>query len=122
MGILFGWSYRQDFEDARETGIFTVIEMRSDISNLDLLASGRIDYILILEEIGKAMMEKKEYSGKFRMIYPPLLQNETYLGFNKHTNRTDLLERLNLEIRELKQTEKYDELVNQILQDEINRD
>lgn len=114
VGILRGWSYGEAF-DTTVTGLDIRVEaVRADEVNFRKLQLGRLDVVLVLEEVGTELMA----TGKFPDVVRSRLyirQNPSYIAFNKKSGRSALLKKLNKSIARLRASGQLSALVRQYL-------
>jgi polar amino acid transport system substrate-binding protein len=88
VGVILGWSYGDEFDEASRAGLFAVEEVGADLQNLEKLQQDRLDAALVIAE-SKAGLARRfpdlAWSGK------PLLLNATYLAFSKRAGKAALL-------------------------------
>jgi len=110
IGVLLGWSYGAEFDQAKAERAFTVEEVNRDYLNFRKLNEGRLDCVVASKESGLFEIGRNNYSS----IYPlkqAVLINPTYIAFAKSSNRLELLSRFNDSLRELKESGEYQKLV-----------
>lgn len=114
LGILTGWSYGEDFDRARQAGLFSFIEKNDDHSNFELLQSGRVDFILATRDAGELELSS-DYFKNIRRLPRPFIENSVYLAFRRNSGRTGLLEKFNRLIAEKRKDGSYDRLTGKLL-------
>lgn len=112
IGVIRGWSYGEDFDQARSKKLIQVEEVSTDEQNFMKLLNGRIDYLLTVKETGKLILENNpQFKGYIVPLDQILIANPTYLIFPKVSNKKYLLNKFNEELYKLKQNKEYDELI-----------
>lgn len=110
VGVLRGWSYGDEFDDARKRGVFSVEETASDELNFRKLELGRLDVLIAVREAGNVLMPKHPEIG----VSPhQLLANQTYLAFAKSAHQAELLHRFDETIREMKASGEFARIVSE---------
>lgn len=108
IGVIRGWSYGDDFDNARKANAFTVEEVPGDDQNFGKLDVGRLDAVVAVAESGDALTKK--YTN-VQAAPTPLAQNPTYLAFAKSANKADVLKKFNDAIKEMKANGELNKLV-----------
>jgi len=111
IGVMTGWSYGNDFDQAKAAGEFTVQEAPGDAENLEKLVLGRVDCVLAAEASAIPVILEKGYADKVEALPEPLTVNDTYLVFAKSVNRVEFLKVFNATLAAMKQDGTYDQLV-----------
>ena len=108
VGILRGWSYGAEFDEASSQKLIEVEEVGTDEQNFMKLMSGRIDCILVVKEVGELLMENNfQYQENIVLIKEVLIVNPTYLIFSKNSNNKELLDIFNRKLLELRESGEY---------------
>jgi len=110
VGVIRGWSYTEELDQAIKAGHIDAHENSSDESNFKILASGRLDAIIAIEMAGEKLIQRLELDT-ITPLAPPLSVNPTYLVFAKKANRQALLERFNQTLLDMKNDGSLQELV-----------
>lgn len=108
VGVLRGWSYGDDFDNARKAGSIKVAEVAADTQNFEKLDQGRVDAVIAIAETGDAML------GKYKNIAAtatPLAQNPTYLAFGKAAKQEALLKQFNQVVKDMKTSGEFKKIV-----------
>jgi polar amino acid transport system substrate-binding protein len=104
IGVIRGWSYSEDFDQAVREGRILAQEGSSDEANLRKLASGRLDAVVVIELAGLEHLTA---------LPQPLSINPTFLVFAKQADQRELLQRFNQVLREMRQDGSLQRLVQQ---------
>lgn len=107
IGTIRGWSYGDDFDLLRTDNLFIVEETGSDEQNFRKLLLKRLDCLIAVEDSGKALLEKEEFSGKIVQLDPYIAVNSTHLIFPKSADMTELLSQFNAELEKMKSNGEY---------------
>jgi polar amino acid transport system substrate-binding protein len=97
IGVLRGWSYGDEFDQAVREGKVSVEEVNSDAQNFAKLALGRVDVILAIAEVGTALGKDGRYPT-ITQSEQYLFESPTFLAFNKTTKQRELLATFNRSI------------------------
>lgn len=108
VGILRGWSYGDDFDNAKKANAFLADEAASDAQNFQKLDLGRLDVVVAISESGNALMTKYK---TITAAATPLSSNPTYLAFSKAAGKTALLKQFDQAIKDLKKSGDFQKLV-----------
>lgn len=111
VGVIRGWSYGDDFDEARKAGAMEVEEVNSDTQNFAKLSAGRLDAVLAIVEAAEPHLRRH------RNVQPAgsLVENPTYLAFNKSANKLGFLERFNAALARLKKSGALSRIVTEEL-------
>jgi len=112
VGTLLGWSYGDEFDDARSARKIIVEEVPSDIQNFDKLARGRLDAVLAIEQVGANILTADGYAG-IRKSPAYLAEKSTHLAFHKQAEAAALLADFNHALRDIRQNGVYGRILNQ---------
>ena len=113
VGVLLGWSYGDDFDNARKAGRIAVEEVYADSQNFDKLAQGRVDAVLAIEQVGTHLMRAAR-NANIEKSPVFLAANPTHLVFNKNQHAEALLRDFNAALAELKKNGVYTTIVDKI--------
>jgi len=108
VGVLRGWSYGDDFDNARKANTLMAEEVASDDQNFQKLDQGRLDAVIAINETGIALMPKYTNVG---FAATPLSQGPTYLTFAKSAKHTDILKQFDQAIKDMKKSGEFQKLV-----------
>lgn len=112
IGVIRGWSYSEDFDQAVREGRILAQEGSSDEANLRKLASGRLDAVVVIELAGQRLLQLPGMEH-LTALPQPLSINPTFLVFAKQADRRELLQRFNQELRDMRQDGSLQRLVQQ---------
>ena len=93
-----------------KSGKLTIDEVSGDEKNFEKLAAKRVDAVLAIEQSGNALLATGRFPG-VQMNAKYLSSAESYLAFNKSTNRQDLLSKFNDAIAQMKADGSFDRIV-----------
>ena len=117
IGVIRGWSYGEEFDREKTKNYFYVDEVNDDETNFIKLVSGRLDCLLIIKESADCFLkDNPEYKSKIIEKEIPLLINRTYLIFSKNSNKKELLEKFNEELRRMKNNSELDAIIKDYLE------
>lgn len=111
LGVLRGWSYGDEFDQARAAGLFIVEEVDSDAQNLAKLKNDRLDAVLAIKESADASISAFGSSRAFLSLEPPLSETPTYLAFSKQMNKQELLQSFNHALASMRNDGTWDKIV-----------
>ncbi|MES2821468.1 MAG: transporter substrate-binding domain-containing protein [Pseudomonadota bacterium] len=117
IGTIRGWSYSEAFDQAARNGRILARENISDDANFKMLASGRLDAVLAIEQAGQQTIDRLKLQ-QIVALGQPLHSNPTYLAFGKNTDRRALLARINTLLHEMQADGSLNELLQQSLSTE----
>ncbi len=116
IGVIRGWAYGKDFDEARAAGLFEAEEVESDDQNFEKLKLGRLDLIVATRLAGEILAADRRYAG-IAAIEFPRNANTIHLVFNKKQGCADLLKRFDAAIRDM----QTDGEIEAIVQAELTR-
>lgn len=106
IGVLLGWSYGDEFDQARSSGKMTVEEVPSDAQNFDKLAKGRLDVVLAIEQVGTNLLRNnRNIDIQKSPVY--LVEKSTHLALHKKMEGTMLLTDFNRSLHEIRKSGAY---------------
>jgi polar amino acid transport system substrate-binding protein len=111
VGVIRGWSYGDAFDSARRSGAMRVDDVGSDTQNFAKLEAGRLDVVLAIAEAAEPQLTKHPAVR----LAGTLIENPTYLAFNKSAGMLPFIERFNLALAKLKQSGDAKKIVNDAL-------
>lgn len=108
VGILRGWSYGEEFDEASSQNLIKAEEVATDEQNFMKLQSGRLDCVLVVDEVAELLLENNsQYQENIVSIKEELIVNPTYLVFSKASNHKEVLKLFNEKLSELKENGDY---------------
>jgi len=114
VGVIRGWSYGDEFDNARKSNAVKVEEAADDVQNLEKLNAGRLDAVVAVEEAGTALLKLGSFSHVVASP-TPLATNSAHLAFNKNANKAELLAKFSATIDQMKKSGEYAKVVDQAL-------
>ncbi len=118
IGIIRGWSYGNEFDQARRAGLFTVEEVGNDDANFKKLLLDRVAGVIAIDLAAARLIQQNNYQTKIEALSRPVAVNETYLVFAKISQKTDLLVRFNTALAEMKRDGSYERIVTSFMKTE----
>lgn len=99
VGVLRGWSYGDDFDEAR-TGL-NVSESQTDAILLSKLADKRLDVVISIRDSAESYLDNPALGRKIREAgtYATIA---TYIAFSKAQNQAELIARINAAIKAMR--------------------
>ncbi len=116
IGALRGWTYGDEFDKAREAGLFQVEVVTTDKQNFGKLERGYLDAVLAVEQTGDAVMATGQFPS-VRAVLNPLMENPSHLAFHKSTGQQALLQQVDAVVARLRASGAHARLVAQGLRD-----
>ena len=102
VGTVRGRNYPDDFKQARDAGVFTVVEVVSSEQLLGMLARGRLDAVPFLEIEAAQFLSRAPYAGKLRRAEPMRVDIQFYLALTRTSRHRASLEQINQVIAQLR--------------------
>jgi polar amino acid transport system substrate-binding protein len=110
IGTILGWSYGDEFDNAKKDKLFTVEEVNNDLANLKKLALGYLDCVVTIGLTGKQITTQNDLTDKVEALSTPLSKNATYIVFAKKVNKTALITKFNTTMAAMKADGRYDKI------------
>lgn len=115
VGVIRGWSYGDDFDNAVKAKVISVEKVSGDSQNFSKLDKGRLDAVLAIKESAEAAIASASLADKVEAVDPPLSSSPSYLAFAKSANKTDLIAKFNVAISGMRKDGSFDKIVSSIL-------
>lgn len=115
VGVMRGWTYGDEFENALKNGLFRVEEADGDGQNLEKLRANRLDAMLCVREGVLAAMAAMGASHQFSVSESPFSVTRTYLAFSKKADRKATLEAFNAALSAMRKDGAWEKIVSSIL-------
>ncbi|WP_043307132.1 ABC transporter substrate-binding protein [Pseudomonas sp. ML96] len=112
IGVIRGWSYTEEFDQAVRSGQIKAEEGSSDDANLRKLASGRLDAVIAIELAGQRLLGQPGME-QLQALPRPLSINPTFLVFAKQAAQHELLQRFDQTLRDMRQDGSLQRLIEQ---------
>ena len=111
VGVIRGWSYGDEFDEARKSGAMQLEDVNADVQNFAKLDAGRLDAVLAIAEAAEPQL--RQFPSV--QLAATLVENPTYLAFNKSAGRQAFIERFNAALSRLKLNGTMKRLVSDAL-------
>ena len=112
VGVIRGWSYTEEFDQAARTGQIETQEGSADEANLRKLASGRLDAVIAIELAGQRLLALPGLE-QLVALPQPLSINPTYLVFAKQAGQGALLQRFDQALKDMRRDGSLQRLIEQ---------
>jgi len=116
VGVISGWSYGDEFDNAVKTGKIKTDAGDGDNTNFAKLSAGRVDFVLAIVESGDAAVKTQGLADSLSRFQKLLTVNKVYLVFNKSTNQKDLLAAFDKTMLAMKTDGSFQKIVNEAFQ------
>lgn len=111
IGVNSGWSYGQEFDAARASGVITAEEGRSDTDNMLKLLAGEINAAIVNSLAADIIIAKHDEAKEAVVALPkPVATNKGYLAFNKESDKQSLLEYFDYILSEMQADGGFDSI------------
>ncbi len=114
IGVIMGWSYGIEFDQAKANGLFLVEAVNRDSLNFKKLSEGRLDCVVASNESALYEISRNNFDN-IVALDNPLLINPTYLAFAKQSDKTELLARFNKALKEMREEGEYKQLISEFI-------
>ncbi len=111
VGVIRGWSYGDDFDEARRAGTMVVEEVNSDAQNFAKLAAGRLDVVLAIVEAAEPHLR----AHRTVQLAGSMAENPTFLAFNKSAGMQGFIEHFNAALSRMRKSGAVSRLVTEEL-------
>jgi ABC-type amino acid transport substrate-binding protein len=101
VAIVGGRNYPAAFQEARQQGVFTVMEVVAASQMFELLMRGRIDALLSLDMEAADFLIQPAYQGEIVPSVKPYLESNYYLAISRQSALVQSLPEINQAITEL---------------------
>ena len=115
IGVIRGWSYGDDFDNAVKSGAIKTEATTDDAQSIAKLAMGRLDGVVAVRQSGDSIIARQSLEGKVAAVAPPLSVNATFVAFNKTAEKLDVVQKFNAALAAMHQDGTYDRLVSSLL-------
>lgn len=112
VGVIRGWSYGDDFDEARKAGVLTAEEGDSDEATFRKLDVGHLDAVVAVNESGNGLLSKYK---NIASAATPLSQNGTFIAFAKTANMKDVLKSFDQAIKDMQKSGEFKTIVTTAL-------
>jgi polar amino acid transport system substrate-binding protein len=120
VGVIRGWSYGDQIDDARKRGVFSASEATGDEQNFQMLALGRVDTVIAIGEAGDVWVKRLGLSDKVVRSKTPIRENPTYIVFNRASSTISTVTMINRSIEELRENGTLQRIAQEVLQGTSN--
>ncbi len=111
LGTIRGWSYGDEFDKAKQAGLFKTEEVEGDEINFKKLLAGRVDAVLGIDISAELAIRQQGCQGQVEALERPIAVNKTYIAFAKRLGKVELLERFNAALDEMRKDGSYERIV-----------
>jgi polar amino acid transport system substrate-binding protein len=108
VGVIRGWSYGDEFDDARKSGLLIAEDGDSDEATFRKLDVGHLDAVVAVNESGNGLLPKFKNIGA---AATPLSQNGTFIAFAKSANLKDVLKSFDQTYKDMQKSGEIKTLV-----------
>lgn len=110
VGVISGWSYGKEFDQAVRDGEFVTEGVGRDWQNFEKLLRGRLDYVIATELAGRVWLLRNAESG-IQQGRNHLLSTGIHLAFSKQARQKELLAQFDRSTLALRQSGDIDRVV-----------
>lgn len=111
IGVLRGWSYGQEFDDAVHAGRLQVEATVTDLQNIDKLRAARLDALIATRQSADLTLAALHLPDLIVPLDKPLLVSTAYIAFNKRAGKLALIGRINAELVAMRADGSYARIV-----------
>ncbi|WP_404421717.1 substrate-binding periplasmic protein [Thalassospira australica] len=120
VGVIRGWSYGDEIDNARKRGVFTASEASGDEQNFQMLELGRVDTVIAIAEAGSVWVKRLKLDDTVTRSTEPVRENPTYIVFNRASPAISMMTAINRSIEELRENGTLQRITNEVLQGASN--
>jgi len=110
IGTIRGYYYGEELANAAIEGSVEIFEAADRIENIEQLLNGRVSLIADLLEPCKAAINELGYSEMVEAIGSSIYEAESYVGFSKVRNHTELIDRYDAIVSKIRDEGRIDEI------------
>jgi polar amino acid transport system substrate-binding protein len=112
VAIIRGWSYGDDFDKGKTSGLFSVDEAQSDeIGFQKMLTYKNVDCVVAVEESGEKILSRLGIKDKVQKEKTPLAESPTFVVFAKKANRQTDIRSFNKALKDMKADGSYQTVI-----------
>ena len=112
VGINRGWSYGQDFDEAREKRLFVVDEASDNLANFKKLLKGRVDCVISDELSASQIIQREKMGDAVEKLSNSVAVNDAYIVFSKKNDKKSILDKFNSALKKMKEDGSYQKIVD----------
>ncbi|WP_284382812.1 substrate-binding periplasmic protein [Litoribrevibacter albus] len=117
IGVIRKMSYGKKFDQAVIDNIIQYTQSTSSLEqNIEKLLSGRIDFVVSNKLGALDTLNKMNKRALIRVLSPPLESTPSYIAFSKQRNLTHIRDAFDRHLKQLKQTGRYQEIIDEYFQ------
>ncbi len=120
VGVIRGWSYGDEIDNARKQGVFNASEASGDEQNFQMLELGRVDTVIAIAEAGDVWVKRLKLDDTVTRGENPIRENPTYIVFNRASPAISMMTAINRSIKELRENGTLQRITEDVLQNASN--
>lgn len=121
VGVNRGWSYGQEFDDARANKLFDVNIRNHPDENFKMLALGRIDCLILDKQSGDSFIKIMGIKDQVVSLPNAFSVNDGYLIVPKKMKMAGFIAKFNAALEQIKKDGTYNKIVKTYIQGEISK-
>ncbi|ASP38213.1 hypothetical protein CHH28_05725 [Bacterioplanes sanyensis] len=118
IGGTIGYEYSQEFQDAEKSGVLNVDRIPEEGNNFKKLVAKRIDVFVATERVGYSLAANVLSADQAAQVThadkPIDVQRWSVIISNNSANQAYFVEQFNLGLKQLKESGRYDEIMQQV--------
>lgn len=111
IGVTRGHNYGQDFETARVSGDFKVVEVTRVEQSFYLLVAGRVDAVFCIDITANHILKQNDFTNKLVAAKKPYYQGTYHIAFARQGQAVKLMPEVNKVIAEMKASGEVDAIL-----------
>jgi polar amino acid transport system substrate-binding protein len=120
VGVNRGWSYGQEFDDARANKLFDVNIRNHPDENFKMLALGRIDCLILDKQSGDSFIKLMGIKDQIVSLPYAFSVNDGYLIVPKTMEMADFIAKFNASLEQIRKDGTYNQIVKTYIQGKIS--
>jgi len=109
IGVKLGWSYGREFDQARESKLFTTT-VGSQKQIFRLLLAGKLDTVVDNELSGMSVINDLRLKQNIEVLPKPLLEGNIYIAIRKGAN-TGLIKKFNNHVKRIEKNGTFEKIL-----------
>ncbi|OGR13771.1 MAG: hypothetical protein A2277_06065 [Desulfobacterales bacterium RIFOXYA12_FULL_46_15] len=115
IGVMLGYTYSPDFDEAIKNNVITVDPVSSHVINFQKLSHKRIDMYICEQNVGLYTAKKIGVAEQIAFLETPFKIQQGYLGIAKNNPKKAIIGKLNAALKQIKDSGEYSSFFDKYL-------
>lgn len=115
VGVMRGYTYSKEFDDAKASNVFRVEEADTHEQNFKKLVTGKIDVYPVEKNVGLWTAKGLGLTNEFTILEIPLKIQQGFFGMAKNNPKTNLITLLNGALAKIRSNGEYQQIFDNYL-------